>query len=651
MTEEEKARIKRLTDVVQALLRGKVPGPIEEEAGLDDELSQLTNKVNKLTENFHQIHGALIPLSLGKLDVELPRGNILASPFKQLQAGLRHLTWQTQRIAHGDFNQRVDFMGDFSVAFNTMTQALKESRFQMQADMEQLQQVAELKTRYLNIMAHDIRTPIGAIIGFANILLEGQLADDQRNFARIIKRSGESLLGLINNILDLAKLDKGKMEIVSEPFSLLTLGEDVGTLIQPKLKAGVKFIFQPDQGIPEQLLGDPHRLEQVLINLLGNAAKFTNQGSIQLVIRVEEEEVDQMCLHFAVSDTGIGISPQQVDHIFEPFAQADSSISSRFGGTGLGLAISRELVGLMGGELQVKSLYGQGTTFYFSLSLKQALPQMAGLTVTIPLTSRGKILVVDDSSSELELIGHLLKKEQVTFELCQESKRALALLVKAYEEKAPFTLALLDIMMPELDGLELARLIKSDPRFYSLRLVAYTGRVDSLNDANFPDFFSFVAAKPLSPETIRRIGQEAAQAQELVECPASLAGDKVLVVDDNPLNRMLVGRILKKVGVGMAEAENGLSAIEMVLEEAPDLVLMDQQMPVMDGAEAIGRIRESYRKEVLPILAFTADDSEEGQAAMIAAGADGIVNKPVNSDQLIEQLCNSLHRQSDEATG
>ncbi|MBF0526126.1 MAG: response regulator [Deltaproteobacteria bacterium] len=223
----------------------------------------------------------------------------------------------------------------------------------------------------------------------------------------------------------------------------------------------------------------------------------------------------------------------------------------------------------------------------------------------------------------------------------------MALLIKAYEEKAPFTLALLDIMMPELDGLELAGLIKSDPRFYPLRLVAYTARVDNLNEANFLDFFSFVAAKPLSLETMKRILHEAVQAQESVECPASLAGDKVLVVDDNPLNRMLVGRILKKVGVGFSEAENGLSAIAMVEKEEPDLVLMDQKMPVMNGAEAIGRLRESYSKEMLPILAFTADDSEESQAAMLAAGADGIVNKPLNSDRLIEQLCSSLHGRSE----
>ncbi|MBF0476945.1 MAG: response regulator [Deltaproteobacteria bacterium] len=305
----------------------------------------------------------------------------------------------------------------------------------------------------------------------------------------------------------------------------------------------------------------------------------------------------------------------------------------------------------VGGELQVKSLSGHGATFYFSLPFKQALPQAAELAAAAPLSSRGKILVVDDSANEIELIGHLLKKDQVTFELCQESKRAMALLVKAYEEKAPFTLALLDIMMPELDGLELAGLIKSDPRFYPLRLVAYTARVDNLNDVNFPDFFSFVAAKPLSLETMKRILHEAVPTQESVECPASLAGDKVLVVDDNPLNRMLVGRILKKVGVGFSEAENGLSAIEMVRKEEPDLVLMDQKLPVMNGAEGIGRLRESYSKEMLPILAFTADDFEESQAAMLAAGADGIVNKPLNSDQLIEQLCSSLHGRSDKTTG
>ncbi|QTA91654.1 response regulator [Desulfonema magnum] len=640
MNSQETERIDRITEVVHYLLKGRTPDPIPCENDPDDEIRQLSEKVNELNRNFREIKAFIIPISEGNLKVRLPKRNILASPFKQLHASLSHLTWQTRQIARGDFNQRVDFMGDFSQSFNAMVEALDDARSQLMSETEQFKQLADIKRHYLNVMAHDIRTPIGAVIGFTDILLQGNLGGEEKKQVRIIKRNCDSLLVLINNILDMAKLEKRKMELVSVPLSVRTLGQDVEAMIQPKLNQQTRFIFDTDERIPEKLMGDPHRLQQVLVNLVGNAAKFTNKGTITLRIKLQEQHSENFKLHFSIEDTGIGISQDKLTDIFTPFSQADSTIASRFGGTGLGLAISRELVSLMGGHLQVKSQPDRGTTFYFSLLFGIA-EETESEPPTASETCSGtcNILVVDDDPHVLKIIENLLTKQDVRFTLCQDSTNAYDLLIRAYEEKNPFTLAWLDIDMPKLNGFQLAAKIREDHRLSQLHLIACTSHIEKVTDSDSPSYFSFVATKPISAEALRRILDEAKSGYAPADHMCDLFGIRLLVADDNLLNRFLVTNMLQKLNIEVTEAENGLEAVNKVLKNKFDVVLMDKMMPVMDGTEAVRRIRETYDKDALPIFAFTADDSSKDKARFLSAGANGFISKPIVYEDIVESLC------------
>ncbi len=643
MNNQETARIDRITQVVHYLLKGNTPDPIACENDPFDEIRQLSEKVNELNHNFKEIKDFILPLSEGNLKIRLPKRNILASPFKQLHASLSHLTWQTQQIAQGDFSQRVDFMGDFSQSFNSMVEALEEVRSQLLSEMEQFKQLAELKNHYLNVMAHDIRTPIGAVIGFADILLEGNLNDEERKHVQVIRRNCDSLIALINNILDMAKLEKRKMELVSVPFSVRTLGKDVVAMIQPKLNAQVRFVFDGDENMPEMLMGDSHRLRQVLVNLAGNAAKFTEHGTITLKIKVQEQNADQFKIDFSVEDTGIGISEEKFSTIFTAFTQADSNIASRFGGTGLGLTIAYELVALMRGELQVKSQVSRGTMFYFSLPFRiadeSALEEPPDIR---PCLTNGNILVVDDDPLALKIIKGILTKQNVRFTLCQDSTKAYDLLIQSENEEYPFTLVWIDIDMPKLNGFQLAAKIREDRQLNRLRLVACTSHIGEISDSGSTSLFSFVATKPVSHQALQRILEEASSDYPPADTSRDLSGISVLVADDNPLNRFLVTNIMQKLDIEVTEAENGLEAVNKVSEGMFDVVLMDKMMPVMDGVEAIRRIRETHDGDTLPILAFTAADVTEDIDGLMAAGADGVVSKPIVHEDIVESLCRAI---------
>jgi|GEM_PF-840320 signal transduction histidine kinase/DNA-binding response OmpR family regulator len=642
MNHQETSRIDRITEAVHHLLRGKIPGPIPCEDDPCDEIRQLSEKINELRDNFKEIKSFIVPLSEGNLKVEPPpKRNILASPFKQLYASLSHLTWQTQQIAKGDFNQQVDFMGDFSQAFNSMVESLKEARSQLVSEMEQFKRLAEVKNHYLNVMAHDIRTPIGAVLGFADILLDGNLSEEAGKHVQVIKRNCESLLGLINNILDMAKLEKGKMELASVPFSLRTLGEDIAAMIQPKLQPGVSFVFDADEEIPEKLMGDSFRLQQILVNLVGNAAKFTDKGDVRLTVRIQERESDCFKLRFYVRDTGIGIPQNKLEKIFAPFSQADADTAARFGGTGLGLAIAHELVSLMGDKLQVKSTAGKGTTFYFSLSLRIAEKSETEKSIPVgPFSDRCNILVVDDDPQALKIIESILKKYRVRFMLCQDSTKAYDLLIAAYKEKNPFTLAWIDIDMPKLNGLQLSEKIRQDRRLKKVRLIACSSYTAKISEADRPSHFSFVATKPVSPQALQRILEEAASADSETEDTAcDLFGIRLLIVDDNVLNRFIITNMMERLNIAVTEAETGLEGVNKVSEGGFDVVLMDKMMPVMNGLEAVRRIREIYDKNTLPILAFTADDSAEDRESFLSAGVNGFVPKPIGYEKIVDTLC------------
>ncbi len=644
MNPEETARIDQITEAVHYLLKGHPPSPIPCEDDPEDEIRQLSGKVNQLIRQFKEIQEFIDPLSEGRLDIVLPKANLLASPFKQLHAALGHLTWQTRQIARGDFDQRVDFMGDFSQSFNAMVDALRESREQLLADAERYKTIAELKNHYLNVMAHDIRTPIGAILGFADILLDGQIEGQDRKYVEIIRRNCDNLLDLINNILDMARLEKQRIEIASVPMDIRTMGTDIGELIAPRLADGVQFRFEPDEAMPAYVLGDFQRLQQVLLNLVGNAAKFTRKGAITLTVRIDRETEAGPRLLFSVADTGIGIASDQLDRIFDPFIQAEGAGYSRFGGTGLGLSIARELTALMGGELAVESRLGKGTTFRFHLPFVpvEKPPVQRTPSEEACRISDCRILVVDDDPDSLHLISRQLDQQGVPYALCQKSVEALDRLSEAHDKGDPFTLAWLDIDMPWLNGFELAVRIREDRRFARLRLVACTSHIDKMDAPEKAAVFSFVATKPVSGAAMKRILSEVGRDFDTDAKPCDLAGRRVLVVDDNPINRYLLKVMLEKLSVAVAEAEDGEEGLRKVKTDNFDVVVMDKLMPVMDGVEAIQQIRQLRDRDRVPILAFTADEGGDNSQAMLEAGACAVLPKTLDAETLVERLCRAL---------
>ena len=634
MNQTEINRVDRITESVYYLLKGQIPNKIDCENDTSDEIKQLSQMMNNLIGQFGEIKQSIVPLAKGNLDVRMPKNNFLASPFKQLQSGLNHLTWQTQQIAKGDFNQRVDFMGDFSQAFNTMTNALKESQDQLVFEIEKFKQLAELKNNYLNIMAHDIRTPIGAILGFSDILLENEHSDQTREYIETIKRNCLYLLNLINNILDMAKLEKQKMELESVSFSLKTLGTDIGQLIAPKLSENTQYVFAWDSDLPEKMIGDPNRLRQILINILGNAAKFTESGTISFIVKKRAVEHRTYTIRFSVKDTGVGIAKENLSKLFQPFSQENSGIASKYGGTGLGLAISKEIVELMGGTIHVESTLGQGTEFYFDIQLQESDTTHVKQTVS---QQHAHILVVDDNPNVLEIISHKLEKQKINFSVCNDSTNAISVLIKNIQKNTPFTLALLDIDMPKLNGFELAEEIRRHPVLKNMRLVACTNHTQSLTQNKNPNLFSMIILKPVSEQSLQKIIDEANFSFKEEKDFCTLMDKKILIVDDNAVNRFIVKKLLEKQEMIIDEAENGRVSIQKVNENQYDYVLMDHLMPEMDGLQSIEEIRKNPEHNKLRILAYTANS--EDVDLFLKKGANGIVTKPVDNENLISALC------------
>lgn len=634
MNQIEKNRIDRITESVYYLLKGQVPKKIACENDTNDEIKQLSQMMNDLIGQFGEIKQSIVPLSKGNLDIQIPKNNFMASPFKQLHSSLSHLTWQTQQISKGDFNQRVDFMGDFSQAFNTMTNALKESQDQLMVEIDKFKNLAELKNNYLNIMAHDIRTPIGAVLGFSDILLEGDHSNQTREYIETIKRNCIYLLNLINNILDMAKLEKKKMDLESVSFSLKTMGSDIGKLITAKLSKNTQYVFEWDPDLPENMTGDPNRLRQVLINLLGNAAKFTETGSISLSLKKRSVDNTTYTIRFCVKDTGVGVAKDNLSKLFQPFSQENSSIASKYGGTGLGLAISKEIVELMGGTIHVESVLGKGTSFYFDIPLKESVMRASEEQA---IFNQARILVVDDNPGILEIISHKLEQKHVSFSVCNDSTKAMDILQKNIQKNTPFTLALLDIDMPNLNGFELAEQIRQHPVLKNMRLVAYTNHTQALAQNDNPNLFSMVVSKPVSDQTMQRLIEEANYSFNEEKDFCSLINKKILIVDDNAVNRFIVKKLLEKQDMIIDEAENGRISIQKVNDNQYDYVLMDHFMPEMDGIQSIEEIRKNPDFNNMRILAYTANS--EDNDLFLQKGANGIVLKPVDNDNLISELC------------
>ncbi len=631
-------------------------------------LTDINGAIEYVNPYFTELTGYTTEEAIGKNPSILKSGKTPPETYENLWSTiLAGKTWKGEFL-NKDKNGRF-FWEQISISPITdqngkMTHflAVKENITEKKELLEQLTVSKELaeaansaKSQFLANMSHEIRTPMNGVIGMTSLLLDTKLTNEQRECTEIIRKSGENLLHLINDILDFSKIEAHMLDLETINFDLRIMLEDtVDILAIGAAEKGLELICLIDPTIPSQLKGDPGRLRQILTNLVGNAIKFTTVGEVVINARLDTTENGVTAIRFSVSDTGIGIPADRLDAIFNPFTQVDGSITRKYGGTGLGLSISKKLAEMMGGEVGIESEMGKGSTFWFTARFEQAVGYQPVSEPRAELTG-SRILVVDDNATNLMLMVSLLNSWGCRYETAVDGVTAIAILRKAHEQADPFQMALLDQQMPGMDGMTLCRLIKSDPLLEATVLVMVTSMGQRGDTAMMEQIgFAGYLNKPVRKiQLYDCMAIALGRAMSGVEKPetglvtrhtieeAAARGVRILVAEDNIINQKVAQRLLNSLGYKVDVAANGLETVKALELINYDLVLMDCQMPEMDGFAATAAIRSEHSKVTnhnVPIIAMTANAMKGDKEECLAAGMNDYVAKPVTKAKLAEIL-------------
>ncbi len=655
-----------------------------------DQVYQDANAQNARVFGVSLLVIALLTLAVGSVGFLTTRS--IVQPIEALKAA-------AARIANRETVQEIhvhsrDELGDLARSMEAMAAAIQTYMAQQQASEAEVRElntslerrveertaelenaVTELRTakeaaedsncaksEFLANMSHEVRTPMNGIIGMTELALDTQLTNEQHEYLEMVKTSADYLMAVINDILDFSKIEAGKMDLDPIDFNLRDhLDDTVNALALRAHSKGLELACHVLADVPDGLIGDPGRLRQILVNLIGNAIKFTAEGEVVMHVEKQSQENGEVCLHFAVSDTGIGIPTDKMDRLFKAFSQVDMSTTRKYGGTGLGLAISSQLVQMMNGKVWVESEDNKGSTFHFTARFgvsKDLSPRRspAGLAKIQGLS----VLVVDDNATNCRILQELLSGWGLKPTIVQSGKEALTAMHNAHKEGEPFAMVLLDNMMPDMDGFTLAEQIRQHPELVGATLMMLSSGDRRENAARCHELgMEAYLTKPIRRAELLSTILTAAHAVPSKEVSATTSPHSIgrcqtslrlLLTEDNLVNQRLAMRLLEKRGHSVVIVGNGREAVEILHQQSFDVVLMDVQMPEMDGFEATKLIRARERDTGghVPIVAMTAHAMKGDRERCLEVGMDGYISKPLNPTELFEAV-ESVASSSDEA--